>query len=85
MSTHESDNLKKDENCDEEPIVVDGEVVLTLTAERGIETLFHTIDVNGEDEAHSVDKKNYKEYIKNQFDNWLEVSFYKCYHFKYIV
>lgn len=84
MSSNEFDNLKEDENCDEEPTIVDGEIILTLTAERGIETMFHTIDVK-EDDAHSVDKKNYKEYIQNQFDNWLEVSFYKLYIFKYIL
>lgn len=46
--------------------------------------MFHTIDVNEKVDAHSVDKKNYKEYIKNQFENWLEVSFYTFYAFEYI-
>lgn len=74
---NQSENVEVDENCAEERIDVDGEVILTQTAERGMDTMFLTKDLNEEDEAHSVtvkDVKDHKEYLKNQNDRWFEVS-----------
>lgn len=73
-SKNESDNLGNDNN-DEEHINVDGEIVLTHTADRGMDTMFHTIDFKEDNEVLSIDLKNHKEYIKNQFDKWVKVSF----------
>lgn len=75
-SKNESDNLGNDNN-DEEHINVDGEIVLTHTADRGMDTMFHTIDFKEDNEILSIDLKNHKEYIKNQFDKWVEVSLLK--------
>lgn len=71
-SKNESDNLGNDK-IDEEHINVDGEIVLTHTADRGMDTIFHTMDFK-DHEKLSIDLKNYKEYIKNEFDKWVEVS-----------
>lgn len=77
-STNELDNLKEEEeDCDEEPIDIDGEVVPTYTVERGMDTMFHTADLKDDnDDDTSIDKKDHTEYIRNQFDKYLEVSFY---------
>lgn len=74
-SMNKTDNLGEDDNNVEEHIDVDGEVVLTHTVERGLDTMFHTVNLKEDDEdVYSIDKKDYKEYIRNQFDNWIEVS-----------
>jgi len=73
-SLKESDNFENDENLDLEHIDVDGEVVLTQTAESGMETMFHTTDVK-DSNIYPSDKKDHKEYIKNQLNKWFEVCF----------
>lgn len=77
-SMNKIDNPGEDDNDVEEHIDVDGEVVLTHTVERGLDTMFHTVNLKEDDEdVYSNDKKDYKEYIRNQFDNWFEVSLKK--------
>lgn len=77
-SMNKIDNPGEDDNDVEEHIDVDGEVVLTHTVERGLDTMFHTVNLKEDDEdVYSNDKKDYKEYIRNQFDNWFEVSLQK--------
>lgn len=79
-SMKESDNLRDDENNFDEHIDIDGEVVDTFKVERGPDTTFHTVDIKNDFDVYSTDKKDHTEYIKNQFDRWLEVCFeYICF------
>lgn len=64
---------QENENLEEEPIVTDGEIILTHTVERGIDTMFHTVCIK--EDNSSIVKKDHKEYIKNQLDKWFNVSF----------
>lgn len=70
---NDMDKDQSNENLEEEPIVTDGEIILTHTVERGIDTMFHTVDIK--EDNSSVNKKDHKEYIKNQLDKWFDVSF----------
>lgn len=78
-STNESDNLREDENNTEEQIDVDGEIVLTSTVERGMDTMFHTVELKEDDDKYSfdVDVKNQKELIENQMTKWFNVNLSK--------
>lgn len=73
---NESENLGEDENCIDECIDVDGEVILTHTVERGMDTMFHTVDIKEDDDVYSPNEKDYTK-IKNQLEIWSEVSFQK--------
>lgn len=75
ISTNEPDDSKENEEYIEERIDVDGEDVLTHFAERGQDTTFHTVDIEEIDDINSASIKDHNEYIKNQFDKWLDVSF----------
>lgn len=71
---NELENLEEDENFSDERIDVDGEVILTHSVERGMDTMFHTDDLKEDDDVYSVDVKDHTNYIKNQIDIWSEVS-----------
>lgn len=75
ISTNKPDESKENEEYIEERVDVDGEDVLTHFAERGQDTTFHTVDIEEIDDINSTSKKDHNEYIKNQFDKWLDVSF----------
>lgn len=83
-SMNESDNLGDDKNLDEH-IDIDGEIVHTYKVERGIDTTFHTIDIKEDIDMYSTDKKDHTEYIRNQFDKWLEVSFSHFFFLSYLI
>lgn len=74
QSMNDSDCLTKEDNLIEKH-TVDGEVVLTHTAERGMDTMFHTMDVTEDNDEIPIIKKDLKEYIKNEFNKWVEVNF----------
>jgi hypothetical protein len=74
-SMNELDDSKETDEFIEEHVDVDGEDVLTHFAERGQETTFHTVDVEEFDDIHSANIKDHNEYIKSQFDKWLDVSY----------
>lgn len=71
---NELENFEEVENYNDERIDVDGEVILTHSVERGMDTRFHTVDFK-EDDIYSTDVKDHTNYIKNQIDIWCEVSF----------
>lgn len=73
--TNDSDNFGEDENNIEELIDVDGEIILTSTVERGMDTLFHTVDLNEDNDKFFIDVKDQKELIQNQITKWFDVSF----------
>lgn len=75
ISTNELDDSKENEEYIEERVDVDGEDVLTHFAGRGQDTTFHTVDIENIDDINSTSIKDHNEYIKNQFDKWLDVSF----------
>jgi len=66
-SMNELENVGDDEYC------VDGEIVLTHTVERGMDTMFHTIDFKEDGDAYSAETIDHKENIKNQLDKWFKV------------
>lgn len=70
--SNEPNNLEEDENH-VEPINVDGEVILTHTVERGMDTKFHTVELSDHIE-HSLSIKDYDEDFVNQLNEWSEVS-----------
>lgn len=72
-SMNDSDCLGEEDNIVENH-TIDGEVVLTQTAERGMDTMFHTMDVTEDNDASSINKNDLKQYIKNQYNKWAEVK-----------
>lgn len=74
---NESDDSKENDEFFEDRVDVDGEDILTHFAERGLETTFHTVDVEEIEDVDSSNKKDHQEFIKSQFDKWLDVSFQK--------
>lgn len=84
FSMDESDNFGDDDNNAEEHIDIDGEIVDTYKVERGLDTTFHTVDVNEDVDVFSIDKKDHTDLIKNQIDIWFEVSFQKLIFLTYI-
>lgn len=73
-SMNDPENSKENDEFIEEHVDVDGEDILTHFAERGLETTFHTVDVEETDDVNSTNIKDHSEYIKSQFDKWLDVS-----------
>jgi hypothetical protein len=71
------DNFEEYENKIEEQINVDGEIVLTSTVERGMDTMYHTVELNEGDDKYPIDVKNQKELIQDQMAKWFDVCFYK--------
>jgi len=80
-SMNDPDNSKDNDEFTEEHIDVDGEDILTHFAERGQETTFHTVDVEETNDVDSTSIKDHNEYIRNQFDKWLDVSFQRWMYF----
>jgi len=74
-SMNDPDDYKENDEFIEEHVDVDGEDILTHFAERGQETTFHTTDVEETDNVDSTNIKDHSEYIRSQFDKWLDVSF----------
>ncbi|KAE9533494.1 hypothetical protein AGLY_009132 [Aphis glycines] len=72
ISKNEPDDSNENEEYIEERVDVDGEDVLTHFAERGQDTTFHTVDIEEIDDINSASIKDHNEYIKNQFDKWLD-------------
>lgn len=75
-STNELDHVGEDENNIKEQIAVDGEIVLTSTVERGMDTMFLTVECNEDDAESSFGVKDQKELIQNQKTKWFNVCFY---------
>ncbi|VVC30846.1 ATPase, dynein-related, AAA domain,von Willebrand factor, type A,AAA+ ATPase domain,P-loop [Cinara cedri] len=71
QSMNDSDCQKIEDNLIEKH-TIDGEVVLTHTAERGMDTMFHTMDVTEDNDEFSLSKTDFNELIKNQFHKWVE-------------
>jgi len=80
-SMNETDDSRENDEFIEERIDVDGEDVLTHFAERGQETTYHTVDVEEINDVDSTSLKDHKEYIKSQFEKWLDVCFQKFIYF----
>lgn len=74
QSMKDSDCLTKEDNLIEKH-TVDGEVVLTHTAERGMDTMFHSMDTTDDNDEIPINNKDFKTFIKNQFNKWVEVNF----------
>lgn len=53
---------------------IDGDTVLTHTVERGMDTVFHTIDFKDDSNVNFTEITQHKENIKNQLINWFEVN-----------
>ncbi|XP_025407976.1 midasin-like [Sipha flava] len=66
------DNFEEYENKIEEQINVDGEIVLTSTVERGMDTMYHTVELNEGDDKYPIDVKNQKELIQDQMAKWFD-------------
>lgn len=73
-SLNDPEISKENDEFIEEHVDVDGEDILTHFAERGQETTFHTVDIEETDDVNSTNIKDHNEYIKSQFDKWLDVS-----------
>ncbi|XP_060859886.1 midasin [Metopolophium dirhodum] len=71
-SMNDPDNSKDNDEFIEEHIDVDGEDIPTHFAERGQETTFHTADIEETNDVDSTSIKDHNEYIRNQFDKWLD-------------
>jgi len=80
-SMNDPDDSKENDEFIEECVDVDGEDILTQFAERGQETTFHTVDVEETNDIDSTSIKDHNEYIRNQFDKWLDVSFQRWMYF----
>lgn len=71
-TSNEGENLEN-ENLNDEKIVVDGDIILTQTVERGTNTTFHTAVIESDEELLDIDVNNHKELLQEQFTKWLEV------------
>lgn len=80
-SINESENIEEEENDEKEHIDIDGEVVLTHTVERGMDTDYHTGEFKDEPTNISVNQNcidrllAQRSYIQNEFEKWAAVSF----------
>jgi len=80
-SMNDPDDSKENDDFIEERVDVDGEDILTHFAERGLETTFHTVDVEETNDVDSTSIKDHDQYIRSQFDKWLDVSFQRWMYF----
>lgn len=73
---NETDGFEhKEINDDEEQIDVEGDVVLTHGVERGMETMFHTAEIKDDEEIFEIEVKDHKEFLQDQYNKWMEVSY----------
>lgn len=63
-SVNELENVEEDKYC------IDGDFVLTHTVERGMDTMFHTVNLKDDIDIYSTETIDHKKNIKSQLDKW---------------